>query len=366
MADIADGWLDVTIGDLIELQRGIDITKKEQRPGHVPVVSSGGISSFHDTAAVNGPGVVIGRKGTLGKVFFLENDYWPHDTTLWVRNFRGNDPKFIYYLLESMDLKQLDVGSANPTLNRNHVHPIPVVVPPLGEQRAISNVLGMLDDKIESNYRIEGVALKLIAAKFEMEESLSAKRVPLSSLIYLERGREPGRDMCREDGVGTPFIRVSNLKMESHRGLTLSDFDGPLAKPDDVLISFDGTPGRVGFGLYGYFSSGVRRACAVDNPIPPSLTWAILSGNSVQGVISEYTTGTTIQHAGSALPFLSVPLLSASGLSWFENEGENLWGYLLSLRCSSETLVSLRNTLLLELLSGRLRVKDAESMMENL
>ena len=61
MADIADGWLDVTIGDLIELQRGIDITKKEQRPGHVPVVSSGVISSFHDTAAVNGPGVVFGR-----------------------------------------------------------------------------------------------------------------------------------------------------------------------------------------------------------------------------------------------------------------------------------------------------------------
>jgi hypothetical protein len=109
----------------------------------------------------------------------------------------------------------------------------------------------------------------------------------------------------------------------------------------------------------------VRRALPVGRPIPTSLTWAILAGESVQGVISEYATGTTIQHAGSALPHLTAPLLSTSGFSWFENAGENLWRSILGLRRSSETLFSLRTSLSVEMLSGRLRVKDAESMMEN-
>lgn len=256
-------------------------------------------------------------------------------------------------------------GGTRKAVTKGDLERFPVPVPPLAEQRAISGVLGALDDKIESNRRLVEISLDLVSTKFAHEESLSAKRTPLSRLLTLERGREPGRDLCREDGLGTPFIRVSNLKMETHRGLTLENFDGPLAKPEDILISFDGTPGRVAFGLTGYFSSGVRRALPAGRLMPTSLIWAMLSGESVQAVISEYATGTTIQHAGSALPHLTAPLLSESGFSWFENEGENLWRYILGLRRSSETLFSLQTSLSLELLSGRLRVKDAESMLEN-
>jgi hypothetical protein len=262
-------------------------------------------------------------------------------------------------------LTQHAIGATMLNLNTEILSSVPLVLPPFKEQLAIAGVLGALDDKIESNRRLVEISLDLVSTKFANEESLSAKRTPLSRLLTLERGREPGRDLCREDGLGTPFIRVSNLKMETHRGLTLENFDGPLAKPEDVLISFDGTPGRVAFGLTGYFSSGVRRALPVGRLMPTSLIWAMLSGESVQAVISEYATGTTIQHAGSALPHLTAPLLSESGFSWFENEGENLWRYILGLRRSSETLFSLQTSLSLELLSGRLRVKDAESMMEN-
>ena len=76
------GWKQCQLGDVLTLQRGFDITKKEQKQGYVPVISSSGINSFHDTAKVNGPGVIIGRKGSLGTVFYIEEDYWPHDTTL--------------------------------------------------------------------------------------------------------------------------------------------------------------------------------------------------------------------------------------------------------------------------------------------
>jgi type I restriction enzyme, S subunit len=144
-------WITTTIGKQATLQRGIDITKAEQHEGSIPVISSGGVSSYHNVAVVKGPGVVLGRKGVVGSVWYTPGDYWPHDTTLYVKDFHGNDRRFTYYFFKwiAPHLATMDVGSANPTLNRNHVHPIEVHWPPLPEQRAIASILGSLDDKIE-------------------------------------------------------------------------------------------------------------------------------------------------------------------------------------------------------------------------
>ena len=88
--NVLNTWIETTIGDQVMLQRGIDITLKDQRPGRIPVISSGGVSSYHETAAAKGPGVILGRKGTIGTVFFIKTDYWPHvlyrtknETELW-------------------------------------------------------------------------------------------------------------------------------------------------------------------------------------------------------------------------------------------------------------------------------------------
>lgn len=142
------------IGNLLTLQRGFDITKKEQTDGIYPVVSSSGITSYHNEFMAKGPGVVIGRKGTLGSAFYLETDYWPHDTTLWVKDFKGNDPKFIYYFLKTLPLERLDSGSANPTLNRNFVHQLDAQKPEPKVQKKIAAVLSALDAKIDCNNRI--------------------------------------------------------------------------------------------------------------------------------------------------------------------------------------------------------------------
>lgn len=146
-------WRDVTLGEVLELQRGFDITKAQQRLGPVPVVSSSGITSSHDTAKCSGPGVVIGRKGSLGTVFYIADDYWPHDTTLWVRDFRGNNPLFCYFLLKTLRLEQFDAGASNPTLNRNHAHLIRTRIPDVGAQERIADVLSGFSDLIENNRR---------------------------------------------------------------------------------------------------------------------------------------------------------------------------------------------------------------------
>lgn len=140
------------LGDLLTFQRGFDITKNEQKEGDVPIVSSSGISSFHNQSKARAPGVVIGRKGSLGTVHYLSDDYWPHDTTLWVKDFKGNEPRFIYYFLQTLHLENFDVGSSNPTLNRNHLHKIKVLFP-VKQQKKIAATVSAYDDLIDNNRR---------------------------------------------------------------------------------------------------------------------------------------------------------------------------------------------------------------------
>lgn len=176
-----DGWIYTTIGEQATLQRGFDITKTQQKPGNVPVVSSGGISSYHDKVAVEGPGVILGRKGVVGSVYYLPVDFWPHDTTLWVKNFHGNHPRFVYYFFKHLapQLASMDVGSANPTLNRNHIHPIRVLWPQAKEQKAIACILGSLDDKIELNRQmnqsLDAIARAIFKSWFVNFDPIRAK-----------------------------------------------------------------------------------------------------------------------------------------------------------------------------------------------
>lgn len=147
-------WAVGVVGDFAEFQRGFDITKKEQvTSGPIPVVSSGGVKSFHNVAAVAGPGVVIGRKGSIGSVHYVATDFWPHDTTLWCKDFHGNDPKFVYYRLQTVEMKRLDSGATNPALNRNFLHEEPLSWPDVDEQKEIVDVIEAVDEKIQLHER---------------------------------------------------------------------------------------------------------------------------------------------------------------------------------------------------------------------
>lgn len=147
-------FIETRIGDILTLQRGFDITKAEQTEGEIPIVSSSGTSSYHGHWKVAAPGIVIGRKGTLGTTHFLASNFWPHDTTLWVKDFKGNDPKLLYYFLQTLHLENFDTGSSNPTLNRNHVHKIKIQFPQaLETQQKIAAILSAYDDLIANNQR---------------------------------------------------------------------------------------------------------------------------------------------------------------------------------------------------------------------
>jgi type I restriction enzyme S subunit len=198
---MSSDFFNTTIGEQVTLQRGFDITKKKQIVGLVPVVSSGGVASFHNEAMATGPGVILGRKGTLGTVFYINEDYWPHDTTLWVKDYKGNNPRFVYYFFLSIAemLKKMDVGAANPTLNRNHVHPLPIIWTSRENQNDIVEVLASIDDKIELNLRINQTLKEIAQAIFK---SWFADFEPVKAKIQAKaNGQDPERAaMCAISG----------------------------------------------------------------------------------------------------------------------------------------------------------------------
>jgi type I restriction enzyme S subunit len=142
-------WEVKRLGDVAPLQRGFDLPNPQLKSGPYPVVYSNGIMNHHAAFQVKGPGVVTGRSGTIGKVTFVEDDYWPHNTSLWVTNFKGNDPKFIFYLYTRLGFERFASGSGVPTLNRNDAHSYQVLIPPTkAEQTAIASVLSEMDGEL--------------------------------------------------------------------------------------------------------------------------------------------------------------------------------------------------------------------------
>jgi type I restriction enzyme, S subunit len=148
------GWRRVTLGDVIVLQRGKDLPLANRSPGTVPVIGSNGTVGMHDEHVHPGPGVLVGRSGSVGKVSWSEGPFWPLNTALWVKDFKGNDPRFVYYLLSDLPLASFAAGVSVPTLNRNLLHPIEVSIPPLEEQRRIARVLSTIQQAQTAEQRV--------------------------------------------------------------------------------------------------------------------------------------------------------------------------------------------------------------------
>lgn len=243
------GWRAAHLEDLVFFQRGFDITKAEQKTGDIPVVSSSGTNSYHSDSKADGPGVVIGRKGSLGTVHYVEGPYWPHDTTLWSKDLKGNHPRFVYYFLHTLGLERYDVGNSNPTLNRNHIHRLDIKIPEHQIQKRIASIKhvkreerpelpeealreAVVNALVHRDYRSTGnVQIYIFKDRVEIvspgglpagmtEADLGIKSIPRNPLLFgilhrmeavehIGSGIKRIRALCRDYGVTEPRIEVS-------------------------------------------------------------------------------------------------------------------------------------------------------------
>jgi len=195
-------WTEHLLGDVIELKRGFDLPQSQRRQGNIPIVSSSGVSGTHSEPRVAGPGVVTGRYGTLGQVFFVPGDFWPLNTTLFVSDFKGNDPKFVSYFLRTLDFLSYSDKAAVPGVNRNHLHTAKIFWPPdVEEQRAVAHILGTLDDKIELNRKmnqtLEAIAQAIFKSWFVDFDPVRAKA-----------SGESAQSICRRLGITAELLAL--------------------------------------------------------------------------------------------------------------------------------------------------------------
>jgi type I restriction enzyme S subunit len=206
--------------DFVTLQRGFDLPKADITPGHVPVVGSTSIIGYHNVAKVSGSGVCTGRSGSLGTVQYINKPFWPHNTSLWVKDFHGNDPRFVYYCMQSLDLGRFNAGAGVPTLNRNHLDSLTVNVPDLPTQRKIAGILSAYDDLIEKNLR----RIKILE---EMAQSIYRE--------WFVHFRFPGHETATfidsplgQIPKGWEIKKLGELADQMRRGASKGGLDGPI------------------------------------------------------------------------------------------------------------------------------------------
>ncbi len=222
-------WHAARLGDVLTLKRGYDLPKGRRVNGDVPVVSSSGVTGYHNERKVSAPGVVTGRYGTLGEVYYVDRDFWPLNTALYVKDFKGNDPRFLSYFLKSTLRGTQSDKAAVPGVNRNDLHERLVRIPKdVAAQRRIAEVLALYDDLIENN-RCR-VALLEEAARLLYREWFVRLRFPGHEHTRIEGGVPSGWEMRR---LGT----IADVNRETLK----KSFDGDIEYIDISAV----TPGQI-------------------------------------------------------------------------------------------------------------------------
>lgn len=171
---IPEDWAVCCLGDAIKLQRGFDLPYRLRVLGDVPVISSSGVSGYHHKSMSIAPGVVTGRYGTIGEVFFIKQDFWPLNTTLYVSEFKKTNPIYTYHLLKTIDFSSHSGKSGVPGVNRNDVHEEKIAIPTFTEQTAIANALSNADAYINSLEQL--IAKKQLIKQGTMQQLLTGKK----------------------------------------------------------------------------------------------------------------------------------------------------------------------------------------------
>ena len=384
-----DGWAEVKFENFTTLQRGKDLTRAQFREGAVPVAGSNGVIGYHDTAIAKAPGITVGRSGSAGKVTVYNEDFWPHNTSLYVREFHGNDPYFAGYLLQSLNLSRFKTGASVPTLDRNSFKTLPILVPPLPEQKKIAHILSTVQRAIEAQERIIQTTTELKKAlmhKFFTEGLRNEPQkqteiglvpeswevVPLASVIRtnLQNGAFVKKP---ETGNGFLFANVVDMYRETH--LSLSRLER-LDVPADSIAQYWLEDGDILVVRSSLKRDGIGQNCVARNLsesvfydchlirvqtdshklIPEFLStfWRSDIGKNDLVIRSKTTTMTTINQQGISKALVPIPSIEEQSeiVDVLEIVDTKIRGH----RAQKSHLEDLFRTLLHELMTAKRRV----------
>ena len=386
-------WKTYKLEEVATLQRGFDLPNTKRTDGKYPVIAASGFSTWHNDYKVKAPGVTTGRSGTLGQVHFVREDFWPLNTSLWVKNFNGNDERFIYYFLKTLNFEEYNSGTSVPTLNRNDVHKLDVKVPNLPEQQSIASILSAIDDKIENNLAInktlEEMAMALYKHWFvdfgpfqngefvESELGLIPKGWEVKRLEdfihVLSKGTTPRiRD---SDGLNRiiPFLKVKDINSDGEintynielipEEIHFKDLKRSILFENDLLFSIAGTIGRVSIVTENLNNSNCNQALAFirlkEKEKFKALVYYWLKSEEVQNRIQNAVVqGVQANVSLTVLKELEFVKPMEKVVTDFSNKLNPILELILKNQKENQTLTQLRDTLLPKLISGEVRLKE--------
>jgi len=380
---MASDWRETTLGKVIELKRGYDLPQTQRRLGEHPIVSSSGVSGFHDERKVRGPGVVTGRYGTIGEVFYVPSDFWPLNTTLYVRDFKGSHPRFIAYFLRTLRFDAYSDKAAVPGINRNHLHQAEVTVPAPDEQKAIANVLASLDDRIDHNRalaaKLEAIARRLFKSWFVDFDPVRAKtagekpaglaadiaalfpdRFVDSELGEIPEGWHDGRlsdlvELKYGKALKAAERREGKVPVYGSGGIT-GWHDESLVKHPTVIVGRKGSVGTLYWEDRPSYPIDTAFFVITKNA-PLTFCYYAMLGLGLDGLNTDAAVpGLNRDNAYRQAVVIPPPDLLAAWDSFADVLREKLR----LLRDESDVLTQIRDLILPRLISGKLRVSEAE------
>ena len=401
-----------TFGDFLSIQRGHDLPQQSRVEGDVPVAGSSGVVGLHNEGKGIVPGITIGRSGSIGEVNYYRNEYFPLNTTLYVTDFRGNDPKFAFYFLKNFDFTSFDSGSVQPSLNRNFLNPAPIGIPSIEEQKAIAHVLGTLDDKIELNQKmnqtLEEIAKAIFKSWFVDFDPVRAKaegrptglppeisdlfpselvdseigEIPkgwklstLSEIFDIQGGSQPpAKTFIDEEKDGyVRLLQIRDYDNSNHKTYIPAKKNLRLVDEDDVLIGRYGSGngkfmedslGRPLRGLSGAINVAVVRTIPKLENSREFIATMVSSGLFYKWIVGGSARAVQAGFKKDDLDYIKLSVPSPEILLVYEEFGALVWKRTKAFREENRILSELRDTLLPKLISGELCIPDAEKFLE--
>jgi len=366
------GWRKVKLKDVAKVHYGQSLTKNNRIEGDTPVYSSAGLIDWHNESYVGGPGLIIGRKGTIGSVYRSNSPFFPIDTTFYISESEIDcSLSFLYYALCNRGLNLLDSDSAVPGLNRQTLLAQEILLPPPAEQEAVSKVLEGLDNKIDllrqQNKTLESIAEALFKKCFSSHKKSTGAMVKMKDLcVNIASGGTPSTANTSYYNGNINWYTTKELNdnflIESKAKISQNGLDNSSAKmfpKGTVIIAIYAAPtvGRLGIlSSEGCFNQAACGLIADDSK--SSKEFIYLHLKSQRSILSRIASGAAQQNLNvSIIKNFLVTRPDKGTLHEFQNLAVPLFEKIEDNTHQIRILEDMRNLLLPKMMDGVLRVQ---------
>ena len=360
-----------TLSDLATIKYGKNQKKVLSDSGTVPIFGTGGLMGFATTSLYDKPSVLIGRKGTIGKVKYVEQPFWTVDTLFYtIINTDLVIPKYLFYVMSLIDLNNYNEGTTIPSLRTETLNRLEFDIPDLDEQRKILSCLNPIDEKIELNNEINNNLFEqmqaLYKAWFVDFEPFGGVRpsnwndtniYAIANIIY---GAPFASKLFNTDGLGKPIIRIRDLKEQAFVTFTTEEHPkGHLIQPGDIVVGMDGE-----FRPYIWGNEPAwlnQRVCIFESNRPQGKAFVLYTIKPLLNKIEQTQVATTVIHIGKKdFDAFEIVLPDEATLDSFDSITAPMIEQIVNNRLQNKRLAVLRDTLLPKLMSSELDVSNIE------